>query len=409
MKKLLYTALLACLMVSCGQKDLWYFDGNISEDVLRRYLSRAVTMSEFLTVDPFCNDGCYPDKEADIEFIKKSGAKYIGRSIYRWGSEEVLNDPRFWEGAKSLMDRVHEFDEDVIFQAAIFEAVYRKGVSSIKIPEWTFTIFGLPAEDRCFDYASMLFDDGTYVDIWGEGGSVPDITKMETQLWYAFLVGSYINLGIESIHLGQVHLTGKDDEGWHVWDSFLGRMRAYAAQNARRHFVLFDAHAGRTGMMIGDRSLIDHNAYPLRIKEVPEKPMEGILEMGHFDSLYGLSKGCVTPSGWRCSALPYIVEFDNFGYRADYGTANLNDHYVWGYDEITWFYIQSDEYKKQWLKYAYNWLKENDSNGYLEMPGARVVSIPGQEGFMGRAVDKTEAVPYGMGIADTITQLWKEN
>ena len=255
----------------------------------------------------------------------------------------------------------------------------------------------------------MLFDDGTYVDIWGKGGSVPDITKMETQLWYAFLVGSYINLGIESIHLGQVHLTGKNDEGWHVWDSFLGRMRAYAAQNARRHFILFDAHAGRTGMMIGDRSLIDHNAYPLRIKEVPEKPMEGILEMGHFDSLYGLSKGCVTPSGWRCSALPYIVEFDNIGYRADYGTANLNDHYVWGYDEITWFYIQSDEYKKQWLKYAYNWLKENDSNGYLEMPGARVVSIPGQAGFMGRAVDKTEAVPYGMGIADTITQLWKEN
>ena len=406
LRRALYLMVMLCLLVSCRQSNPYYFDGYITENALKMYLSRAVTMSEFLTVDPFCNDGRYPDKDADIDFIRESGAKFIGRSIYRWGDEKALNDSLFWAGARNLMGKVHAFDPDVIFQAAIFEAVYRDGVNSIRIPEWTFGLFGLPAEDRNFDYASMLFTDGSYVDMWGEGGSVPDITRMETQLWYAFLVGTYINAGIEAVHLGQVHLTGKYDQGWKIWDSFLDRMRAYAGENARRHFVLFDAHAGISGMMVGKRSLIDFNSYPLRIKEVIDRPMEGMLETGHFDSLYGKSKGCVTPSGWRCSSLPYIVEFDNFGYREGYGNPNWNDHYVWGYDEITWFYLQSDEYRKQWLEYAYNWLKKNDGNGFLQMPGARVVTIPGEESFMARAVDKTSSVPYGMGISGIVAELW---
>lgn len=366
-------------------------------------------MAEFLTVDPYCNDGTYPDKEADIELIQKTGAKFIGRAIYRWGDEEVLNEPEFWQGASSIIKRVHEFDSDVIFQAAIFEAIYRKGVSQIKIPAWAFELLDLPVENRYFNYDAMLFSDGSFADMWGKDSSVPDITKEETQLWYAFLLGSYINIGIEAVHLGQVHLTGRYDKEWAAWDHFLTKMRAYANKKARRHFLLVDAHAGRSGMMIGQRSLIDHNAFPLRIKEVVESPMDGILEMGHFDSLYGMSKGCITPSGWHCDALPYIVEFDNFGYRSDYGTANLTDHYVWGYDEITWFYLQSEERRKEWLRYTYHWLKENDPNGFLEMPGARVVSIPKQRGIMSRAVDKSESVPYGMGIADTIAELWESN
>lgn len=40
----------------------------------------------------------------------------------------------------------------------------------------------------------------------------------------------------------------------------------------------------------------------------------------------------------RC--LPHLVEFDNSGVSDHPGVADLNDHYVWGYDEITWFYMQ---------------------------------------------------------------------
>ena len=60
MKKLILSLALALLCVagSCSRTETpYYFDGSVSQAVLERYLARAVTMSEFLTVDPYCNDG----------------------------------------------------------------------------------------------------------------------------------------------------------------------------------------------------------------------------------------------------------------------------------------------------------------------------------------------------------------
>lgn len=409
-RKLLITLFLpALLSVACTKSDDPYaFDGTISQPVLERYLLRAVTMSEFLTVDPFCNDGTYPDKGADVAFIRNTGAKFIGRAIYRWGDEKALNDPAFWVGARAMVEKVHAFDPDVIFQAATFEAVYRE-VNEISIPAWAFEALGFPVEKRNFDYAQMLSSDGKYLNLWGDGASVPDITKVETQLWFMFLIGSYVDIGVEAVHLGQVMLIGMNDHNWQVWESFLGKVRAAVNPRARRHIVLFDAHAGSRGMMVGERSLIDFNAFPLRIKEVPEEPMKCVLEAGHIDALYGKSPGCVTPSGWRCETLPYLVEFDNFGVSEHPGVAVVDDHYVWGYDEISWFYKQDVETRRAWLRYAYEWLRENDPHAHLEMPGARVVSLgDGTPSFLSRAVAKSEKVPYGMDIEPTIKELWSE-
>lgn len=253
----------------------------------------------------------------------------------------------------------------------------------------------------------MLSPDGKYVDLWGPGGSVPDITRVETQLWLMYLIGSYVDIGVEAVHLGQVYLMGMNDHEWQSWDSFLKKVRAWVYPRARRHFVLFDAHAGSQGMMVGERSLLDFNSYPLRIKEVPEEPMRCVLEKGHLNAIFGKSPACVTPSGWRCDALPYLVEFDNFGVSDHPGVADLNDHYVWGYDEITWFYMQDVPARRAWLRYAYDWLHENDPHGHLEMPGARVVSLTaGGPVFLSRAVAKSDKVPYGMDIEQTIKELW---
>jgi len=117
----------------------------------------------------------------------------------------------------------------------------------------------------------------------------------------------------------------------------------------------------------------------------------------------------VVPSGWHCDGLPYLVEFDNFGVSDHPGEANLADHYVWGYDEITWFYMLDVAARRAWLRYAYEWLRAHDPHGHLEMPGARVVSVGGgAQVFLCRAVAPSERIPYGMAIDGVIAELWRE-
>ena len=221
----------------------------------------------------------YLDKERDIEIIKELGVKFVGRSIYRWGGVQHLNNPLFLSEAQALIGEVHEFDPEVIFQAAIFEAVY-PAVNDVVIPAWAFEAMDMPVEVRNFELDRMLPANGTYVGRWGGVGSVPDITNAETQLWFMYLIGSYINIGVESIHLGQIHLIGMNDTDWTYYDKFLQTVRSYAAKHARRHLVLFDAHTH--GMINNDGvSLLDFNSYPLRIKPVVGEPLKGVLEVGY--------------------------------------------------------------------------------------------------------------------------------
>lgn len=412
MKRTITILLAAAIAISCTDKGPYYFNGPISEEVLNNYLSRAITLSEFLTVNPYCVDGEYSDKEGDINYILNTGTKFVGRAIYRWGNEQVLNEPGFWDGARNLVERVHEKDPDVIFQCAVFEAVYPT-VCQVHIPAWTFEALGLPVEDRNFRFADMLFSDGLYNHLWGEGG-VPDIRQVETQLWLMYLIGSYIQIGCEAVHLGQVYLMGANDhiEGreWENWYSFITKVRRYATKYARRHWILFDCHGGRKGVVYNGTSIIDYNAYPLRIKQVEGEPMKGILEMGYSDSIYGADISCTTPSGWHTDALPYLVEFDNYGATSSPGEYSEDGYHIWGYDEICWLYLMSREEKCEWLDYAYEWLKANDPAGHLQMPGARVINMgEGKPVFMSRAVAPSELVPYGMDIEEKVKELFERN
>ncbi len=394
-----------------GRKPSYSFDGKISEEVLNNYLDRSVTMAELLTVDPFCIDDSYPHKEVDLDFIRRSGVKFIGRAIYRWGHEQAFNDPAWLENAGKLASEIHGIDPDIILQACVFEAVYKKGFNQIHIPSWTFEALGLEPEDRNFDFDRLLFPDGRYVDFWGHDSCVPDIRQTETQLWFMFLIGTYVRLGVESFHLGQVMLIGAEDEGWKTYDSFLAKVRKYAERYARRHYVLFDSHAGPRGMLSEDgRSLLDFNAFPLRIKEVRDEPEHGVLEVGYLDALFCKCPGGITPSGWSCKSLPYLVEFDNFGISKHPGEA-ADDHFVWGFDEISWFYRQPVEYKREFLRYAWDWVKKTDPAGHLQMPSSRVVTLPapGRRQIVCRVVPPSEDIPYGMDIDSTIIDIWNSD
>jgi hypothetical protein len=106
------------------------------------------------------------------------------------------------------------------------------------------------------------------------------------------------------------------------------------------------------------------------------------------------------------------VEFDNFGMSPTPGEATLHSHFIWGYDEISWFYLQTAEYRDEWLKYAYNWLRETDPNGFLQMPVGRVVTIPARPGeprarIRFRANPPSERIPDGKDLEGAIKRLWE--
>jgi hypothetical protein len=273
------------------------FDGTMPREVLESYLARAISMEGLLN-----GRG---DFEDNVRMLKATGAKFIGRSLCLWGGEADL--PRNLERAKRLVPRVHAADPDMILQACVFEVVTRQ-VERVPVPGWAFTALGRPVEGRNFRYADMLSPDGRRQGQWGRGGSVPDVSRPETKLWFYFLAASYIDLGVEAIHFGQAELMDGNDRDLAHWSEVLGRVRSYAAGRARRHLVLCDAHVLGGGLARGGRLLLDFHSFPLRIKEVPVRPQEAILELGFSDSLYGRSKGgspraarnaTTCPAWWR--------------------------------------------------------------------------------------------------------------
>jgi hypothetical protein len=339
--------------------------------------------------------------------LQNIGAKFIGRSLYRWSEESKLGDPAFLEYAKRLIDRMHAFDPEIVFQACLFENV-SNDVNNLAIPAWVFEAFNLPVEKRNFNASERTkrIDANSGADM---GGRCPMVNNLETKLWFYFLAKSYIDVGCEAFHLGQVELIGRDDPNKDHYKEILDRIRDYAKKNARRHYVLLDGHTPYGGFVKDGVSLLDFNSFPLRIKEVVDRPLEGILEVGHSDGIFQKSKGAISPSGWEAENMPYLVEFDNFGIRRNPPAGEaFDDHFCWGYDDITWFSIQDEDYRNKWLWYAFDWLRQTDPNGHLQICVIRMISHPDNDQSYRSYFANTRSVacPVGYSQEEAIKELW---
>ncbi len=379
-----------------GARRNYHFDGAISRAVLENYLARAITMSEFLHGQGNVDD--------NIRMLENIGAKFIGRAIYRWGGEAGLEN--LLVRAKPIAERMHKIDPNIILQAAAFEIVSEQ-VNRIPIPASLFEEFGLEPEQRNFRYEAMLYPDGHRVDQWRPGSSVPDMSRLETRMWFTYLCQRYIDIGVEAIHFGQVEIMDDRDPDHVHWRDMMQRVREYARRHARRHMVICDAHVPGGGIVHDGKLMFDLHSFPLRIDEVVEHPQQGVLKVGYLDSLFGRSKGGVTPSGWSCESLPYLVELDNFG-RSGREGQNIGAHWIWGYDEICWFAHQSPEYRNQWLRYAWDWICRHDRNGYLQMPGSRTLAAPVGDVHWYWANTPSDAAPTGFGQEETIKAIWTD-
>jgi len=388
---------------SCPGQEDFHFDETISRPVLENYLSRSISFTELLHDDleePRDKRGV--DPRDNIRLILNTKAKFIGRALMLWGNE--INLTAFLKTAKPFAEALHKADPDIILEGAEFEIV-TSNVESISIPDYVFLEFGQPVTNRTFNYQNMLYADGHFVNHWGKNASVPDMSQLETRMWFYFLATTYIDVGIEAIHFGQVSLMDNNDPQHASWLDMLGRVRTYAHQHARRHLVLCDAHTPTGGYVENGKLLFDFHAFPLRIACVPNQPYNGILEVGYADSIYLRSKGGITPSGWSCDHLPYLVEFDNFGLN---NPGHFSESpFIWGWDEITWFSLKPELERNTWLIYAWNWVKNTDPNGRVEMPGSRVLS-PGPSGGPNWywANSRSNACPNGYNTEETIKEIW---
>lgn len=386
----------------------YYFDGQgIQKEVLENYLDRSITVTNLLV--PRKGKAQLKD---DIRMIKNIGAKFLGRAILLWENEQVLKDTLFWSNAQAIIEELHAYDADLVFQACLFEAVSDK-VDLIEIPEWVFKEYGLKPEKRHFQYKDMLNLEGKYVDHWHPGGSVPDISRQETQLWFYYLACSYIRIGCEAFHLGQIELMGMNDPDRIWWIKLIDKIRDFAAQHSRRKWVILDAHTPKGGMVKDGKSLIDFNSFPMRICAIPtETPWKegdvqpAELQVNHLDAIYLKSKGCITPSGWACEHLPYLVEIDNYGKEELVNVADTTSYFPWGWDEISWFAKQPESYRNEWLRYAWEWMKKTDPAGHIEMPGIRDICCPNQTQNLYRANTRSKNSPFGYSQEETIKAIW---
>lgn len=392
--------ILPATSICAGERD-YRFDGTISRAVLENYLSRAITFAELLNSER-CEKSLNGNVEDNIRMLKNVGAKFVGRSIYMWGGEARL-EPLLRNG-RQVARRVHEADPDIVLQAAVFEIVTTQ-VDRVPIPRWVFEEFGLAPEERNFRYESMLYSDGHRHNQWSRGASVPDMSRLETRMWFLYLSARYIDIGVEAIHCGQVEIMDDRDPDHAHWLDMMARVRRYAAQHARRHSVLSDAHVPSGGIVHDGNLLFDFHSFPLRIDEVTEKPEHGVLKVGYLDSIFCRSKGGISPSGWKCDSLPYLVELDNFG-RSGREGRNIGAHWIWGYDEICWFARQDEQYRNHWLRYAWDWIRTTDPNGYLQMPGSRTLAVPVDGKRWYWANTRSDAVPGGFNQEETIKSIW---
>ena len=349
----------------------YYFDGGISLDTLNNYLNRSM---HYAGLDP------EPEKyEVVEESIIGTGVKYVQRAAGSW-------HPSAWDetggNLAGIVERLHAIDPEIIFEACIFECI-TTAVEDIAIPKEVFEAFGLPYENRNFDFEKMVFPSGYGLGQWGENSGIPDITQLETQMFFYHRARFYIDSGFEALHLGQAKTIGRKDKNNECWIKVIGMIRDYANENARRHYVIIDAHyPGQKFLDTNGNSLVDFNAFPSRIKvaegqndhaPTEENPQECVIVPGHKDSVYKLGIKGTSPGGWYTNKFPYLVEIDNYGVDKE-KNQNKASKDIWGYDEITWFAIQPQWYRHEFTEYL---IKEIDSfgeNGHMSVVGRRWIT-----------------------------------
>ncbi len=371
------------------------------DPVVARCLDRALTMDSITHLYGWA----LRDWRANLDLIAELQPALIGRAALVWGWEPLML--RSLTTLSRRVEQIHAVAPDAVIQGAIFEFVTRD-VEQVAVPEHVLVAFGEAPAARNYDYDAMLPADAPPSQHAGwdpARGATPDITRLETRLWFYHLATLYLDAGLEAIHLGSIGRTATHDRDLAHTADLIARIRAHAASHARRGWVLLDAHTH--GLVRHGRLLLDFHSWPLRPREVGEAAAQDVvLEAGFLDAIYGRSRGGVTPSGRYVRHQRYLVEIDNGYAGATAGGCELPEC-VWGSDEITWFASQPAARRDALLRRFWRRVPQLDPAGRFQPPAVRplqaMLAARGCERYV--ALDPGDS-PCGRGQVGVLRELW---
>ncbi|MBQ8753226.1 MAG: hypothetical protein IJZ13_09000 [Clostridia bacterium] len=380
------------LTASAADSDFYFANGQMSEQVLRNYLSRAVT---YMGLCAEGNRGLNNlGIEEDIRFLLRTGTKFVSRAaLFAWACTSASEVEKHYEYAEINAKKVHAADPEIILQAFTAEIVHKGVVNNMEIPAWVFEAFGEEPEKRNFVFDDMIIES-LGPNYWGPEKGVPDWSRPEAQRWFYYCMVRYIDAGYESIHCPDAsYITEKgafDPADLAAVDKVLTMCRQYAKTHARRGLVLFHnffpMEYGCT--KIGDRLVFDIAGNGLVPNETEYNEDTGAYECkisypegSYWCTWFGRATGGEHPLGFTVETCPTILEFDNYGpLSMELNVSNGPAFGTWGYDDITWFATQPEEYRNQFLKYLDEYTSTNclSSTGerqyYILYPGRRCIT-----------------------------------
>jgi len=320
----------------------------------------------------------------------------VGRAALVWGWEHLML--RSMNALTWRVTRIHAIAPEAVVQGCIFEFVSRD-VERVKVPAEVQVAFGLEPQDRFYDLEAMIKPGQSTVE-----SGVPDLSRLEARLWFYHLATVYLDAGLEAIHLGQLERMAAHDSELIETRALIDRIRSYAAQHARRGWVMLDAHTH--GIVHHKRLLLDFHSWPLRAVEVGEPEQEDVvLEAGFYDSIYGRSLGGTTPDGRFVRHQRVLVELDN-GYAGPSAGGCELPECLWGRDEITWFAQQSAERRDEYLRYFWSRVPELDPVARFQIPGVRPVQSLLTNSCPRYMIHSPGTDKCGGGQVETVGELW---
>ena len=368
----------------------------VSEALVRHTLERS------LSVQSLNEAGVTAvQRYALIHWAGVAGIRLAGRVGGWWLSPNTDGDAQtHLDTLRRNIALLRAAQPGVVAQGCVFEIVY-PWVDGLTVPNWMRAEFGedtLEQPRRHFRFQAMMYPEyyaatnkaGYRWDARppGQAPGTPDISRLETQLWYYYCATRQIAAGCEAIHFGQIRLIDDRDPGHHAAWSVLSRIRRYARTH-NRGFVLCDAHSHgeyydplpNAPLPDSVRQLLfDFHSSPLRPVECDTlrqgthaASLTVLTQYGDGGPIYQQSRGGRAPGGWLCRHLPAQAEFDNgpTGVPGQPGVWYL----VWGRDEVSWYANQPPDYRSRWLIYAQARIRQLDPDTYFQMVGARGVSL----------------------------------